>query len=116
MANQRLVGILIAGTTIAGLTACGGGTTSATSGSFNDQGNRTLSCMTHQTASPAPADHPGAAEDPSRVLTYLHYYTVNGNKPYCDGKPSTATDRQWLALYLGDGATRSNVTRALAGG
>jgi hypothetical protein len=115
MANQRLLGILLAGTTIVGLAACGGGKTSATSGSFNDQSNRAVSCMTHQTASPAAADHPGTAEDPSRVLTYLHYYTANGNKPYCDGNPPTAIDRQWLDLYVAGGADRSHVTRALAG-
>jgi hypothetical protein len=115
MATHRVISGLIAGTTIAGLAACGGGT-SATVGSFNDQGNRVLSCMAHQSAAPATSYHPGTAEDPSHVLTYLHYYTVNGNKPYCDGHPATAIDRQWLDLYLAGGATRSNVAGALGSG
>jgi hypothetical protein len=116
MANHRLLTALIAGAIIASLAACGGGKHAVASGTFNDQGNQVLSCMTHQTASPVTADRAGPAGDPSRVLTYLHYYTVNGNKPYCDGKPATAADRQWLALYLAGGATRSHISRALARG
>lgn len=101
---------------IGGLAACGGGGNSATAASFNDQGNRPLSCMAHQTAVPTAAYRPGKTEDPQRVLSYLHYYTVNGNKAYCDGNPATSIDRQWLTLYLAGGATRSNITRALAAG
>lgn len=116
MANKRLVGVLMAGAALAAVSACGGGKPSATSGSFNDQGHKVLACMTHQTAAPAAADRPGKTEDPSRVLTYLHYYTVNGNKPYCDGHGATPIDRQWLKLYVAGGANSSHVTRALGGG
>jgi hypothetical protein len=112
MTTHRLTGALVTGVVCAGLAACGGGASTAT-GKFNVQHNRPLSCMVHQTSMPAPVDHPGKTEDPSRVLAYLHYYTVNGNKPYCDSKPPTAVDRQWISLYLAGGAARSHVARAL---
>ena len=37
-------------------------------------------------------------------------YTANGDKPYCDGQPHTATDRAWLTLYVPDGADPATCT------
>jgi hypothetical protein len=99
---------------IAGLAACGGAHKVAAASTFNDQGNRTLTCMAHQAAAPVALDHPGSSEDPESVLTYLHYYTVNGDMAYCDGRAATTIDRRWLALYLAGGASRSHIARALA--
>ena len=115
MRRTKLAALMLVAPLSAGLAACGGNKAAST-GSFNVQGNRTLTCMTHQSATPAPRDRPGAAEDTESVLAYLHYYTVNGNKPYCDRKPATSLDRQWLALYLAGGAQRAHITRALSGG
>ncbi|SDY92377.1 hypothetical protein SAMN05661080_05034 [Modestobacter sp. DSM 44400] len=31
----------------------------------------------------------------------LTYYTANGDKRYCDGKPpTTTTDKEWAQLYV----------------
>jgi hypothetical protein len=37
----------------------------------------------------------------------LRYYTANGAKAFCDGKPSTGTDRRWTDLYTALGARTS---------
>ncbi|WP_267886062.1 hypothetical protein [Kitasatospora azatica] len=29
----------------------------------------------------------------------MRFYTANGTKAYCDGRPATATDQQWTQLY-----------------
>jgi hypothetical protein len=115
MSNRHAIAGVIGLTLGFGMAGCGGGKTVAAS-PFNDQGNKALSCMVHQANPPATADRPGPSEDPESVLTYLHYYTLNGNQAYCDGRPATATDRQWLSLYVAGGADRSKVKRALTGG
>ncbi len=79
---------------------------------FDSEGGRTVACMAHQ---PAP---PGSRYDPQRqdtaqVLTVLHYYTVNGSKPYCDGKPPSTVDRRWAQLYVALGADPTAVRRLL---
>jgi hypothetical protein len=114
MRPAKLAALMLVAALSAGLAACGGSKAAGT-GSFNAQGNRTLTCMAHQSATPAPRDRPGTTEDTESVLAYLHYYTANGDKPYCDGRPATSIDRQWLALYLAGGANRSHITRALSG-
>lgn len=81
---------------------------------FNSQGHKTLSCMAHQRTAPAASDRPGPHEDPTAVLAVLRYYTANGNRPYCDGKPATDIDRLWISLYLAGGAAKTNVRQALA--
>jgi hypothetical protein len=117
MTTTRIAGGLVA-SALCLTAACGGGKGAAPAASpFNDEGNRAVSCMTHQTAAPVAVDQPGAkTEDPASVLAYLRYYTTNGNKAYCDSKPASTTDRRWLALYLAGGASRSNIKRALRGG
>jgi hypothetical protein len=113
MRRTKVAALMLVVPLSAGLAACGSNKGVST-GSFNVQGNRTLTCMAHQSATPAPRDRPGTTEDTESVLAYLHYYTANGNKPYCDGKPATSVDRQWLALYVAGGAQRSHITRALS--
>ena len=34
------------------------------------------------------------------MLTFLAYYTANGNKKFCDGKRANAKDKEWAALYV----------------
>jgi hypothetical protein len=108
--------VIVALAVTAGVSGCGGARSATGASAFNDQGNKAVACMAHQTSAPASADRPGKSEDPESVLAYLHYYTANGDKHYCDGKTATAVDRQWLALYLAGGAARAHVTTALAAG
>jgi hypothetical protein len=108
--------VIVAFAVAAGVSGCGGGRSATGASGFDDQANKTVACMAHQSAAPGSVDRPGKSEDPESVLAYLHYYTANGDRPYCDGKPATAVDRQWLALYLAGGAARSHVEAALAAG
>jgi hypothetical protein len=113
MRLRVLAGAALLSGVVATASGCGG--TKQVAGSpFDDQGSHPVACMTHQPAPPAGVDQPGAAADTESVLDYLHYYTVNGNKPYCDGHAATSIDRQWLSLYLAGGAQRSNIVRALS--
>ena len=57
-------------------------------------------CQLHQTDRPTAAFRGGQASDPTMELPFLAYFTANGNKPYCDGKPPSGTDRQWAHLYI----------------
>jgi hypothetical protein len=103
---------------IAGLlavAACGGKSTPTTHSTFNNESGHSISCMTHQAASPGNIDKPGVSDDPASVLAMLRYYTANGNKPYCDRKPATTIDRQWLDLYIAGGSSPTNIRRALSG-
>jgi hypothetical protein len=52
---------------------------------------------------------------PTLELPFLAYFTANGNKPYCDGKPPTGTDKQWAELYVRLTGNRAAVTRILSG-
>ncbi len=78
---------------------------------FDDQGGQAQRCMTHQNRQPTPAYRAGATAVSEVELPMLAYYTANGEKPYCDGRPPTATDRTWLMLYVNDGAERVHVQR-----
>lgn len=102
------------------LTACGGssgaparpsGSPAAAATSFDDQGAGPISCMQHQRRQPTPAYQTKTASSSEALLRVLGYYTANGNKAYCDGKPPTAIDRQWLQLYVNSGAEPKNVQR-----
>ncbi len=78
---------------------------------FDDQGGQPQPCMTHQQQQPTPAYRAGGTAVSEVELPMLAYYTANGDKPYCDGHPPSATDRAWLALYVSDGAERVHVQR-----
>jgi hypothetical protein len=57
------------------------------------------SCLVHQTSNPTAAYKGGADGRTTDVLTFLAYYTANGNKTFCDGRPASAKDKAWAALY-----------------
>ena len=50
--------------------------------------------------SPTAAYKGGAGATTTEELTFLAYYTANGNKKFCDGKPANAKDKAWAALYV----------------
>ena len=56
--------------------------------------------MVHQTSSPTDAYKGGPGATTTDELTFLAYYTANGNKKFCDGKPANAKDKAWAALYV----------------
>jgi hypothetical protein len=103
LATAALVGLA--------LTGCGGG---SAAGRFDNQaGESPLRCLAHQKDKPG-TDYTGrekAATGP--VLAMLRYYTANGNKPYCDGKPPTEQDRAWARLFVDLGAEPERVQRIL---
>jgi len=115
---------LIGGCVIALVAAAGCSASSSTSAStqhpaaapiaaFDDQGANPQPCMAHQTRQPTPAYRAGDTAVSALELPMLAYYTANGDKPYCDGRPATAVDRAWLTLYVGDGADPAHVQRQL---
>jgi hypothetical protein len=53
-----------------------------------------------QTQSPTAAYKGGPGGTTNDELTFLAYYTANGNKKFCDSKPANAEDKQWAALYV----------------
>lgn len=57
-------------------------------------------CQLHQTQAPTPDYGGGPHGVTARTLPFLAYYTANGDKRYCDGKPPTATDKKWARLYV----------------
>ncbi len=69
--------------------------------------------MIHQTRQPTTAYQAGEVAVSELELPMLAYYTANGDKPYCDQRPATATDRAWLTLYVADGADSARVRRQL---
>jgi hypothetical protein len=77
-------------------TGCGG----AGDGSFDAQSaTPSPSCREHQRQEPGIRYTGRERSDPGSVLEMMRYYTANGTKAYCDGRPATATDRRWTALY-----------------
>ncbi|MFJ9950024.1 hypothetical protein [Kitasatospora sp. NPDC091207] len=70
-------------------------------GSFDARpGTPTPSCLQHQVNDPG-ADYTGGEKsDPRAVLEMMRFYTANGTKAYCDGRPPTDTDRRWTGLYV----------------
>ena len=73
------------------------------------------SCQLHQTDAPTSAYRGGPNSDPSLELPFLAYFTANGDKPYCDGRPPTATDRAWAHLYVDLTGNTKAVERILSG-
>ncbi|WP_371495095.1 hypothetical protein OG871_07085 [Kitasatospora sp. NBC_00374] len=85
------------------LAACGGGR----HGSFDAQpGSPSSSCLQHQKRAPGVEYTGGQSSDPTAVLEMMRFYTANGTRTFCDGKPPTDIDRRWAELYvaLGGGA------------
>ena len=79
---------------------------------FNDQsGSDAVACLVHQRHRPDPAYEGGPRANTLLVLSMLHYYVANGNKPYCDGRPPSEMDRAWLSDYLRLGADPAHVVR-----
>jgi hypothetical protein len=72
-------------------------------------------CQLHQTDAPTSAYRGGPNSDPTLELPFLAYFTANGNKPYCDGRPPTATDRAWARLYVELTGDTAAVQRVLSG-
>ncbi|MFF3411920.1 hypothetical protein ACFYW8_38360 [Streptomyces sp. NPDC002742] len=70
----------------------------------------TLVCRVHQKQAPGSRYTAGAKADTGAVLQMLRYYTANGAKAFCDGKPSTGTDRRWTDLYTALGG-RTNAAK-----
>ncbi|MDI5970753.1 hypothetical protein POF50_015630 [Streptomyces sp. SL13] len=73
-------------------------------------GNPYPSCRVHQLQPPGSRYTSGAQADPRSVLEMLHYYTVNGRKPFCDGKAPTDFDDRWAGLYVKLGGRPDHVT------
>jgi hypothetical protein len=81
-------------------------------GGFDDQpGSDAVTCLVHQRSGPDPAYGGGPRANTLLVLTMLHYYVANGNKPYCDGRPPGEMDRAWVDAYLRLGADPAHVVR-----
>jgi hypothetical protein len=102
MSVRRTASLVSALTGVVLLAGCGsssGGTT------FKTQPGLVLSaasqtCLVHQSKSPTAAYKGGPSAATTDELTFLAYYTANGNKKFCDGKPANAKDKQWAALYV----------------
>ncbi len=108
--------VLIGALTVVSMSACSSSASphqSPTAATFNDEGVQQLNCMTHQKQQPTAAYQAGGTAVSRLELAMLRYYTANGNKPYCDGRPPTATDLAWLTLYVHDGADPIHVRRYL---
>ena len=78
---------------------------------FDNQSGDAVACLVHQRYRPDSAYEGGPRANTLLVLTMLHYYVANGNKPYCDGRPPGETDRAWLDVYLRLGADPAHVVR-----
>ncbi|GAA1226644.1 hypothetical protein GCM10009665_16480 [Kitasatospora nipponensis] len=90
-------------------TACGG---SDDNGRFDAQSaTPSPTCQQHQSRQPGTQYTGKEKSDPTSVLEMMRYYTANGIKPYCDGKPATATDQQWTQLYLALGGDPTHIPR-----
>ncbi|WP_405784441.1 hypothetical protein [Streptomyces sp. NBC_00859] len=84
---------LLAALVLTGCSSTHGGSLDAQSGTPSP------TCLVHQTKVPASRYTAGSRSDPRSVLELMHYFTANGTKTYCDGKPPTRTDRHWMDLY-----------------
>ncbi|MFJ1706579.1 hypothetical protein [Kitasatospora sp. NPDC088346] len=66
-------------------------------------------CLVHQTKQPGDHYTSGTGADTRSILEMMRYYTANGGKAYCDGKPPTTTDRRWTDLYTDLGGDPGHV-------
>jgi hypothetical protein len=111
--------LLVAVTAALALAGCSGGGP-ARQAVFRSQSGLNVdaaarSCQLHQTDAPTSAYRGGPKSDPALELPFLAYFTANGDKPYCDGKPPTATDRAWAHLYVQLTGNTGAVRRILSG-
>jgi hypothetical protein len=58
---------------------------------FDNEAGHALTCMTHQQHRPTSAYTGGQQASSELLLGMFAYYTANGTKAYCDGKPPTDT-------------------------
>lgn len=92
-------------TALAGAVLVAGCGSSSSGAAFKTQPNLVVnaasqSCLVHQTTSPTAAYKGGVGATTTDELTFLAYYTANGNKKFCDGKRANAKDKEWAALYV----------------
>ena len=79
---------------VTGLAGCCG----THSGTFQDIGGG-FNCQVHQTQTPSKAYTGGADGDTLAILAMMHYHVAHQAQPYCDGRPPSAIDKTWSALY-----------------
>ena len=60
----------------------------------------TQTCLLHQTDAPTKEFMGGPSASPTEQLSFMAYFTANGTKAFCDGKPATDTDKKWAELYV----------------
>lgn len=72
-------------------------------------------CQLHQTDPPTSGYRGGQASEPTLELPFLAYFRANGDKPYCDGKPPTGTDKEWARLYV-ELTGNASAVRGILGG
>ena len=118
--HPRLAVLAGSVTTALVLAGCGG-SSSAGGAVFKTQANLQISaasqtCMVHQTKNPTTAYEGGTGGTTSDVLTFLAYYTANGNKKFCDGKAANSKDKKWAALFINlDGQQAASAVKGITG-
>ncbi|MFD7989171.1 hypothetical protein ACFV4M_38130 [Kitasatospora indigofera] len=91
---------------LAPLSGCG----ASDDGSLDTQaGAAAPTCLVHQSKAPGSRYTAGEHADTGSVLELMRYYTANGTKDFCDGRPATGTDRRWTELYTALGGDRAHV-------
>ncbi|WP_329492891.1 hypothetical protein [Kitasatospora herbaricolor] len=82
-------------------------------GSLDTQaGAAAPTCLVHQSKTPGSRYTAGDRADTGSVLQLMRYYTANGTKDFCDGRPATGTDHRWTDLYTALGGDRAHVAAA----
>ncbi|MCX5207860.1 hypothetical protein OG689_00740 [Kitasatospora sp. NBC_00240] len=66
-------------------------------------------CLVHQAKAPGSRYTASERADTKSVLERMRYYTANGTKDFCDGRPATGTDRRWTDLYTALGGDRAHL-------
>ncbi len=118
--HPRLCAVAGSLATVVLVAGCGGSSSSGGS-VFKTQSNLQInaasqSCMVHQTKKPTKAYEGGTGGTTSDVLTFLAYYSANGNKKFCDGKGANANDKAWAALYISlDGKQAASAVKGITG-
>ncbi|MGV9270456.1 hypothetical protein ACWDRR_38115 [Kitasatospora sp. NPDC003701] len=102
-------GVLLAAVTTVLVAGCG----AESDGGFDSQDAApSATCIQHQHQSPGRRYTGRENSDPRSVLEMMRFYTANGTKAFCDGKPATDTDRRWTELYVALGGDPSHVAVA----